>query len=55
VTEFGSDAAPGIDPERFAARFTAQRAGRAPSTWNVSLRRVSEVGLVHLGDELEQG
>src|SRR5262249_22281813 len=40
VTEFGSDAAPGIDPERFAAWFTAQWAGRSPSTWNVSLDAV---------------
>jgi hypothetical protein len=32
VTEFGSDAAPDIDPERFAAWFTAQSAGRASST-----------------------
>jgi hypothetical protein len=55
VTEFGSDAALDIDPERFAAWFTAQWAGRAPSTWNVSPQRVIEVGLVHLGDELEQG
>jgi integrase/recombinase XerC/integrase/recombinase XerD len=37
VTEFGSDAAPDIDPERFAAWFTAQWADRSPSTWNVSL------------------
>jgi integrase len=37
VTEFGSDATPGIDPERFAAWFTAQWADRSPSTWNVSL------------------
>jgi len=50
-----SDAAPDIDPERFAASFTAQWAGRAPSAWTVSLRRVTEVGLVHLDDELEQG
>jgi hypothetical protein len=55
VTEFGSDAAPNIDPERFAAWFTAQRADRAPSTSNVSPRRVTKVGLVHLNDELEQG
>ena len=31
------DAPPDIDPERFTAWFTAQWAGRAPSTWNVSL------------------
>ena len=37
VTEFGADAAPDIDPDRFAAWFTAQWAGRSPSTWNVSL------------------
>jgi integrase len=37
VTEFGSDAAPDIDPERFAAWFTTQWGGRSPSTWNVSL------------------
>ena len=37
VAEFGSDAAPDIDPERFAAWFTARWAGPAPSTWNVSL------------------
>jgi len=37
VTEFGSDTAPDIDPERFTAWFTAQWASRAPSTWNVSL------------------
>jgi integrase len=37
VTEFGSAAAPDIDPERFAAWFTARWAGRSPSTWNVSL------------------
>ncbi len=37
VTEFGSDAAPDIDPERLAAWFTAQWADRSPSTWNVSL------------------
>jgi hypothetical protein len=37
VTEFGSNTPPGIDPERFAAWFTAQWAGRSPSTWNVSL------------------
>jgi hypothetical protein len=55
MTEFGSDAAPDIDSERFAAWFTAQWAGRASSTWNVSPQRVIEVGLVHLGDELEQG
>lgn len=55
VTEFGSDAAPGTDPEWFAAWFTAQWAGRAPSTWNVSPRRVTEMGLVHLDDEPEQG
>jgi hypothetical protein len=41
VTEFGSDNAPGIDPERFAAWFTAQWAGRSPSTWNVSLDAIS--------------
>src|SRR6266566_8961399 len=40
VTEFGSDAAPDIDPERFAAWFTAQWADRSPSTWNVSLDAV---------------
>ena len=37
VTEFGADAAPDIDPERFAAWFTAQWADLSPSTWNVSL------------------
>jgi len=37
VTEFGSDTAPDIDPERFTAWFTAQWASRAPSAWNVSL------------------
>ena len=37
VTEFGSTAAPDIDPERFAAWFTARWADRSPSTWNVSL------------------
>ena len=37
VTEFSGDAAPDIDPERFAAWFTAQWADRSPSTWNVSL------------------
>jgi integrase len=37
TTEFGADAAPDIDPERFAAWFTEQWAGRSPSTWNVSL------------------
>jgi integrase len=37
VAEFGRDTAPDIDPERFAAWFTAQWAGRSPSTWNVSL------------------
>jgi hypothetical protein len=31
VTEFGSDTAPDIDPERFAAWFTAQWADRSPS------------------------
>ena len=40
VAEFGSDTAPDIDPERFAAWFTARWAGRAPSTWNVSLDAV---------------
>jgi integrase len=40
VTEFGGDAAPDIDPERFAAWFTAQWADRTPSTWNVSLDAV---------------
>ena len=40
VTEFGSDTAPDIDPERFAAWFTAQWADRSPSTWNVSLDAV---------------
>jgi hypothetical protein len=54
VTESGSDAAPDIDPERFAGWFTAQRAGRARSTWNVSPRRVTEVGLVHLDGELDR-
>jgi integrase/recombinase XerC/integrase/recombinase XerD len=37
VTEFGSDTAADIDPDRFAAWFAARWAGRAPSTWNVSL------------------
>ena len=37
MTEFGSDAALDIDPERFAAWFTARWADRSPSTWNVSL------------------
>jgi integrase len=37
MTEFGRDAAPDIDPERFAAWFTARWADRSPSTWNVSL------------------
>jgi integrase len=37
VTEFGRDAAPDIDPERFAAWFTGRWADRAPSTRNVSL------------------
>jgi integrase len=37
VTEFGSDAAPDIDRERFAAWFTGRWAGRSPSTWHVSL------------------
>jgi integrase len=40
VAEFGRDTPPDIDPERFAAWFTAQRAGRSPSTWNVSLDAV---------------
>ena len=55
VTEFGSDAAPDIDPEQFAAGVTAQWAGRAPSTWNVSPRRVTEVGRVRLYGELGHG
>ena len=55
MTEFGSDAAPDIDPERFRRLATAQWAGRAPSTWNVSPRRVTEVGLVRLDGELGQG
>jgi integrase/recombinase XerC/integrase/recombinase XerD len=37
VTEFGSDFAPDIDAERFAAWFGARWGDRAPSTWNVSL------------------
>ena len=41
VAEFGADAGPDeVDPERFAAWFTAQWANRAPSTWNVSLDAV---------------
>ena len=37
VTEFGSDAAPDIDAERFAGWFGARWGDRAPSTWNVCL------------------
>ena len=37
VTDVGRDVAPDIDPERFAASFTARWADQAPSTWNVSL------------------
>jgi hypothetical protein len=40
VTEFGSDPARGIAPERFAAWFTARWAGWSPSTWIVSLDAV---------------
>src|ERR1039458_6141962 len=40
VTEFGSDFAPDIDAERFAAWFGARWGDRAPSTWNVSLDAV---------------
>ena len=36
VTEFGSEASPDIDVERFAAWFTATWGDRSPSTWNVS-------------------
>jgi len=38
VAEFGPETAPGeVDAERFAEWFGSQWAGRAPSTWNVSL------------------
>jgi integrase len=37
VTEFGSEASPDIDAERFAGWFGARWGDRAPSTWNVSL------------------
>lgn len=37
TAEFGASASPGIDAGRFSAWFTATWAGRAPSTWNVSL------------------
>jgi site-specific recombinase XerD len=37
VSEFGSDAAPKVDAERFAGWFGARWGDRAPSTWNVSL------------------
>jgi hypothetical protein len=41
VAEFGSETAPGqVDAERFAEWFGSQWAGRAPSTWNVSLDAV---------------
>jgi len=40
VIEFGSDTVADIDPDQFAAWFTARWAGRAPSTWNVCLDAV---------------
>src|SRR6266700_4647043 len=41
AAEFGPETAPGeIDAERFAEWFGSQWAGRAPSTWNVSLDAV---------------
>lgn len=42
VTEFGTETAPDeVDAARFAEWFGAQWAGRAPSTWNVSLDAVA--------------
>lgn len=38
VTEFGSDAAPDVGPERFAAWFTAQWTGRSPPRWTRTSR-----------------
>ena len=41
VAEFGAESAPDqVDAERFAEWFGSQWAGRAPSTWNVSLDAV---------------
>ena len=41
VAEFGAETAPDeVDAERFAEWFGSQWAGRAPSTWNVSLDAV---------------
>jgi len=37
AAEFGADATPDIDAERFAAWFAGRWQARSPSTWNVSL------------------